>query len=232
MKSFFKQIGRAAWILGLRLNRRHLMALVAVGLATQLQAQTMTGYKQTLPGKGSKCKISGTSTVHDWSMESPIIIGNFEVDSKVNFDTSKASLEGLTNGKLSAKADVRIPVRTLKSEFARMDEVYKQHMDERKFRNMEYKLKELTLKKGEHAAGKPFEFDSKGDLTIHGVTKAIEIPVQIEPDKDKMLKISGKTTLKMSDYSVSPPNPKIPGIGEIKTGDEITVEFDWVVQPK
>ena len=45
------------------------------------------------------------------------------------------------------------------------------------------------------------------------------------------LKGSGKAKLKMSQCGVSPPSPKI-ALGLIKTGDEVTVEFDWFVAKK
>jgi polyisoprenoid-binding protein YceI len=213
------------------MNRRNLLTLATALLAMQLNAQ-MTRYEQTLPGKGSKCQMNGTSSIHDWKMETPIIAGSFEVDPKVSFDTAKATLEGATDGKVAATAEVRIPVRTLKSYNAKMDEVYKQHMDEAKFKNITYKLKELAVKKGDRAAGSPFELVSKGDLTIHGETKAIEMPVKIANAPDNMVKITGTTKLKMSDYGVKPPNPTIPGVGSITTGDEITIEFDWFVVKK
>jgi polyisoprenoid-binding protein YceI len=213
------------------MNRRNLLTLATALLAMQLNAQ-MTRYEQTLPGKGSKCQMNGTSSIHDWKMETPIIAGSFEVDPKVSFDTAKATLEGAADGKVAAAADVRIPVRTLKSYNAKMDEVYKQHMDEAKFKNITYKLKELTVKKGDRAAGSPFELVSKGDLTIHGETKAVEMPVKIASAPDNMLKIMGTTKLKMSEYGVKPPNPTIPGVGSITTGDEVTIEFEWFVVKK
>ncbi|MBN2506452.1 MAG: YceI family protein [Verrucomicrobia bacterium] len=197
------------------LNLRILLALATMALAAQLNAQ-LTRYEQTLPGKGSKCQINGTSSIHDWKMETPIIAGAFEADPN--------ALQGAADGKVAATASVRIPVRTLKSYNAKMDEVYKQHMEEAKFKNITYKLKELTAKKG--------ELSSLGDLTVHGVTKPVSIPVKIASAADNMLKISGTTKLKMSDFGVTPPNPKIAGLGEIVTGDEITVEFEWVVVNK
>lgn len=197
------------------------VAGAAVVLAAHLPAQTLTSYVQTLPGKGSKCQIAGTSSIHDWKMESPILAGTFQVD--------QAALDNAAGGKVAAQASVRIPVRTLKSYNAKMDEVYKEHMEEAKFKNIEYKLTELTAAQGERKAGTPIEATSKGNLIIHGVTKPVEMPVQILAQAGNQLKISGKTKLKMSDYGVKPPNPKLP-IGEITTGDEITIEFDWVVQ--
>ena len=45
------------------------------------------------------------------------------------------------------------------------------------------------------------------------------------------LKVSGKTKLKMSQFGVVPPAPKI-ALGLITTGDEVSVEFNWFVAQK
>ncbi len=187
-------------------------------------------YMATLPGKGSKCRIDGTSSIHDWSMESPILVGHFEVPSAISFDTRQATLAGLTDGRVSAKASVRIPVRSLKSYSLKMDEVYKQHMDESVYRDIEYRLRDLVLSQASHLPNTPFEFDSQGDLIIHGVTNRVEMPVRIgRPDGNTLL-ISGTKALKMTDFRVQPPAPRIAGMPTIETGDDIIVTFDWVVR--
>lgn len=214
MKHFTNHVGRAACQAGFVFIQRNLIAAAALLVAAQLHAQTR--YDATLPGSGTKCVIEGTSSIHDWKMEGVIVTGFFELG-------AGAKLDG-PDGKVDAKAGISIPVRSLKSSSPKMDEVYKQHMEETKFKKIGYALKELT-KKGA-------EFTSKGDLTVHGETKAIEMPVKIVKVDDKKLKISGKTALKMSDYKVKPPNPTIPGIGSITTGDDITITFDWVVETK
>jgi hypothetical protein len=44
---------------------------------------------------------------------------------------------------------------------------------------------------------------------------------------DKKLKVSGKTKVKMTDFKIEPPAPKI-ALGAIKTADDVTLTFDWI----
>ncbi len=179
---------------------------------------------------GSKCRIEGTSTIHDWKMETSIIGGFFEVDPKVKFDRAQASLAGVgEDGRVTAAGEASIPVRSLKSYSTKMDQIYQDHMEAIKYRKIEYRLKGLTLKKTAHAPNTPFEFDSTGDLIIHGVTNSVSMAVKIDPIDAKQLKITGTTPLKMTAYKVQPPCPVIAGMPTITTGDDITVTFEWVV---
>lgn len=182
------------------------------------------------PG-GGKVKIEGTSSIHDWNMESPVIGGFLEADA--GFPES-----ALKGGAAKPKVEIKIPVRTLKSYNKKMDEVYQEHMEEPKFKFMEYKLTELKPK-GDAPKGGKCEFEAVGTMTIHGVSKSLTMPVTIEKaevekdgKKSPQLKITGTTPLKMSDYSVKPPCPNIPGVGQITTGDDIKVTFEWSPRQK
>ena len=165
-------------------------------------------------------------------MESPVIGGFVEADAGF----PESALKGGEAAK--PKMEVKIPVRSLKSYNKRMDEVYQEHMEEPKFKFMQFKLTELKAKGDAPKAGKS-EFDAVGTMTIHGVSKPLSMPVTIEKaevekdgKKSPQLKITGTTPLKMSDYTVKPPNPNIPGIGQITTGDEIKMTFEWSPRQK
>lgn len=186
-------------------------------------------YEATLPGQGSQCRIAGTSSIHDWTMETPIVAGSFEVDARMDFAADASASAPIAGGAVPARAQVRIPVRTLKSYNAKMDEVYKQHIEESVYRNIEYHLERLAYPAGDRATNAPRTFDSTGNLIIHGVTNQIAMPVTIERLDDRKLQIRGSTGLKMTEYQVQPPAPQLPGLPEIRTGDEITVSFVWVV---
>lgn len=194
-------------------------------------AQAGSARYDSQPG-GGKVKIEGTSSIHDWKMEGPVI-GGF-IETAAGFPD--AALKGGDAAK--PKVEVFIPVRSLKSGNPRMDEVYQEHMEAAKFKNMEYKLTELKAKGSAPKDGK-CEFDAVGTMTIHGVAKPINMPVTIEKtevEKDgkkvAQLKITGAAPLKISDFGVKPPNPKIPGIGEITTGDDIKMNFEWSPKQK
>ena len=227
MKSKTIQVGRAARKAGSVLTVQTL-AVAGLLLAAPLSAQTMVTYNATPPGQGTLMAIDGTSSIHAWTMEGRLIAGKMELDAKVEIDVSKDAVTGLDNGKLPAKVEARVPVRSLKSQYAKMDEIMQEHMEEKTFKNIEYRLKELVYKKTDRKAGAPFEFESKGSLIVHGVTNEITMPVKIENIGKDKLKISGTQPLKMTDFKVKPPAPTL-GLGAIKTGDDIKVRFDWVV---
>jgi len=208
-----------------KLNITHLLpgalllsAVLACLSSHQAAAQGGAVRYDAQPG-GSKVKIEGTSSIHDWSMESPVIGGFIETDAGF----PESALKGGDAAK--PKVEVFIPVRTLKSYNKRMDEVYQEHMEMAKFAKMEYKLTELKAKGDAPKAGK-CEFDAVGTMTIHGVAKPITMPVTIEKVDGKKLKITGSTPLKMSDFGVKPPCPDI-GVAKITTGDDIKLTFEW-----
>jgi hypothetical protein len=199
-------------------------ASVAALLVTAAQAEDWARYNAR---PGSKVSIAGTSTIHDWTMDGQIIGGFMEVPAGVEFDQSKAALSGVTGGKLNARVETAIPVRAMKSGHDGMDEVMQQAMNEKDHPKIQYRLAEMTLKEP-HAAGTPFQFDTKGELIVNGVTNVITMPVSIENVDKAKLKVIGKIPLKMTDYKVKPPAPKI-ALGMIKTGNEVTISFEWLV---
>ena len=86
----------------------------------------------------------------------------------------------------------------------------------------------MTLKSEPKSANGPAEFDTTGDLTISGVKKSIQMPVTIERTDGGKLKISGAIALKMTDFKIEPPAPKI-AMGLIKTGDDVKLTLEWVL---
>ena len=195
-----------------------------------LQAAELTRYNAK-PGN-LKMRIEGTSTIHDWQVEGSIIGGYIEVGPDFPVDPGQAA----TPGKLEARGEAKIPVRSLfsiekdgKKYSDRMDEVMYEHMRAKENPWIVYKISELTLKESAKSKEAPYVFEAKGTLAVAGVTNSITMPVNITPLGDKKLKITGTTGLKMTDFKVEPPNPL--GLG-IKTGDDVKLIFEWMVVQK
>jgi polyisoprenoid-binding protein YceI len=112
-----------------------------------------------------------------------------------------------------------------------MDEVMYENMKVQQFPRITFKLEELTLKEAAKAKEDPYKFEAKGDLAVAGVTNKITMPVSITPLGDKKLKINGTAAVKMTDFKIQPPAPKI-ALGMIKTGDDVKLIFEWMVGPK
>jgi len=205
-------------------------------LAILLQAADATLMYGARPG--SKVTIDGTSTIHDWTVEGAIIGGIFEIDPAFQADKTLKSVACLNTKGKAPIATVSIPVRSLKSKVAvasqRMDEVMQEAMRMKENPKITYALNEMVIKGTVPDSGTPVKFDTKGDLMISGVTNKLEMEVTMErvasPDGE-MLKFSGSKVLKMTDFKIQPPAPKL-AMGAIKTGDEVTVKFEWVTGQK
>ena len=185
---------------------------------------------------GSKMRIEGTANIihPTWQIESPIIGGMMEIGP--GFPTEPG--QAVTPGKVEAKADAFIQVRSLKSVKQdgshyddRMDEVTYEHLKEAQFKQIFFHLTELTLKEAPKTKDAPYVFDAKGDLTVAGVTNKITMVVNVLPLADKRLEITGSTAVKMTDFKVEPVDINLV-LGHIKTGDEVKLVFKWLLGPK
>jgi len=80
--------------------------------------------------------------------------------------------------------------------------------------------------KGNDASG--FQAELEGELTLHGVTRALRVPVQVSVSGD-MLRAHGEFSLNQSDYRIRPPS--VAG-GTVKLKDELKFTFDVVARQK
>lgn len=169
----------------------------------------MSGMAQThlqLDHSISSLTILGTSTIHDWE------ISVNEFDGSMNASLSGSSSE-ILNGTLVAS------VSSFKSYKKSMDKVVFDAMKEREFPKLTFRFVETdrTYVKG----GNTYKV-VKGKLTIAGTTRDIDLHLLLE-ETGKGLTLKGKKTFKMTDFNISPPTAMF---GTIKSGDEITIDFD------
>ena len=72
------------------------------------------------------------------------------------------------------------------------------------------------------SAGDHRKFTLNGDLILHGVTRRVDVQVDLGKMTDQELRATGEGTLKQSDFGIQPYEG---GLGTIKIGDEVKVEF-------
>lgn len=198
-----------------------LLTLAVASSLLTLQAE-LTRYG-TRPG--TKVLIDGTSTIHDWTVEGKVIAGVMDLDSKIKIGEDCPDAKA---GKVDAAVKVSIPITSLKSGKDLMDNIMYDAMKKDEHPKIAYELKELLLK-APPKAGAAVEFDSKGDLTVSGVKKEISMPVKMEKTPEGLFKITGVVTVKMTDYGITPPAPKV-AAGLIKTGDEVKLTIEWLTK--
>ena len=203
---------------------RALTVMSIIAVASQVQAESITYSAKT----GSQMKISGTSSIHDWEVKTRLIGGKMIWDTSFPLDPSRAELPKLST---TPKVNVIVPVRNIESGKQRMNEVMHSAMNAQKHKFARYTLQEIKLVDKKRNAGDPILFDAKGTLNVNGKSASVAMQVSIAKADGDELKLSGKASLKMSQFGIDPPAPKI-ALGLIKTGDEVVVEFDWFVAPR
>lgn len=209
-----------------------LRALLITGLlvsAAVAQAQTKTLSART----GSRVTIEGTSTIHDWTVQGSLIGGKGEVGPGFPVEPGQT----VQPGKVDAKLEAFIPLSSMKSVkdgkpySDKMDAIMYEKLGDPTHKRITYNLGELTLTEAAKDAQSPYVFESKGELVVAGVTNALTMPVEVTPLGEGKIKFSASTKLKMSDFKIEPPAPKI-ALGAIKTGDEVTVSLEWMTAVK
>ena len=183
---------------------------------------------------GSRVRIEGTANIHDWQVESPFIGGTLEVGSGFPLEPGQT----LEPGPVQAQAEVFIQVRSLKSVEKdgrpysdKMDEIMYGSLREKQYPRISYRSTELILKGATNINEVlQYEFDSRGELTVAGVTNEITLSGLVMPLGERKLKVSGATSFKMTSFKIDPPAPTT-ALGMIKTGDEVRILFDWMVAP-
>jgi polyisoprenoid-binding protein YceI len=76
-------------------------------------------------------------------------------------------------------------------------------------------------------SGDAFVLDTKGKLTIAGVTRDVAFDVQGSRDPHGKYTLIGQAPIKMTHYGIKPPTAMM---GTIRTGDDVKVTFRWVVE--
>ncbi len=162
----------------------------------------------------SKLTINGDSSVHKWKVETKVVGGFLQVDSSALSEP----------GKIETKGKVIIPVRQLKSGKKRMDEVMHAAMNEKKHKLIDFTLADLNVNS---VKGGVANCTSNGTIKINGKTKPLTMDISIASKGDQLV-VTGSAILKMTDFEIKPPSPKLP-TGNIVTKDEVKISFEWVV---
>ena len=191
-----------------------LSLLLAAALAAVTERALFT------PANKSTITITGTSTVHEWSMTGTAIDGSIDIAPEiaaapVSADAWKANRPALVS--------VRIPVAKIASPHDRMNRIMRDAMKEKTYPDVRYELLEARATKGTPDA---FIVDARGKLTVAGVTRDVEMAVSAAKNGDKRYVLTGEIPLKMTDFGIAPPTAMM---GTIRSADQVKVSFRWIV---
>jgi hypothetical protein len=217
------------------MNMKFLTLTGTLALAWTLSLQAAETIRYEAQPTGSEMKLDGDSTVHKWTCISKIIGGAFEVEPAWEKDLTLKSVTCLGAGKTPPVCEVRVPVRTLKSQVSvgasTMDNRMMAEMKAKEFPAIIYKLTEMTIKGDVPASGSPVTFDTTGLLIVSGSTNKVSFPVTMERVAAGSLKFTGILETKMTACGVKPPEFTVLGVG-MKAADPIKLTWTWLVALK
>lgn len=156
--------------------------------------------------KGSKITVSGTSTMHDWTMESEA------ARVEANLSINGQQVESIQSLKMT------LPVTTLKSGKGGMDDNAYKALKSKDFPQIIFDLKSAA----KSGAG----VEAKGTLTIAGTARDITVAGKTESMPNGEVKLTGSYTLNMKDYKVDPPSFMF---GTVNTGEEVTISYEIIL---
>lgn len=173
------------------------LLLISVGLKAQ------TKYKLA----NAELSVSGTSSLHDWTMTSSIASGGASVTA------DGATLKDIQNLNVTMKA------QTLKSGKGGMDDNAYKALKTKNNPDIKFTMKEVKsiVKKDNN-----YLIEAVGTLSIAGENRTVTVQGEAHPSNGT-LKITGNKKFKMTDFKIDPPTALM---GTIKTGDEITINFN------
>ena len=156
----------------------------------------------TLDAKTS-FSVSGTSTMHDWTMKSESKTGT------ANLTVADSKLTAISS------IDITLPSETIKSEKKSMDKVAYETLKTDKHKNIKYVLK---------SAEKVNEttWNLTGTYTIAGVAKVLKTQVKTSV-VNGIVNIQGSNKITFTEFGMKSPTAMF---GTIKTGEDLTVKFN------
>jgi len=148
---------------------------------------------------------------------------------EIDADTKKVS--GSVNADLAnlAASSVSLTVDTASLDSGmkmRDDDMRETYLETKKFPTATFKSTNVTGP-ASLDAGQSADLKVAGDLTLHGVTRRIVVPVHVTLESAKRAHLTSKFTIRMSDYNVTIPEKLV-----LAVANEVDVRFDLVATTK
>lgn len=155
-------------------------------------------------------KVTGTSTMHDWEMETKKVSG------KAEFVFDGNELKGIRSLRIT------IAPESLKSGKGAMDKNAYKALKTDTHKEITFALARVTkIEK----SGNKFTLTCEGNLTIAGKAKPVQLIAECIPGTNGNIQCTGTKAISMTEYDVEPPSFMF---GSVKTGDEVQIVFDVV----
>lgn len=172
----------------------------------------LAGAQTTYKSAGGDLLVSGTSTLHDWTMKSA------KADCAATFNLNAAGqVDGIRALSFSTIAT------SLKSEHTAMDNNAYKALKTDKSPTITYNMTSVTVTSTNAGS----TVTCKGKLTIAGATRDEDIVAVCKTNPDGTITVTGTKPISMKQYSIDPPTF---AFGTVKTGNDIVLTFHLILK--
>ncbi|MFC2124464.1 YceI family protein [Bacteroidota bacterium] len=169
----------------------------------------------------STMTITGTSTIHDWTSKVNKILGDAILDQNV------VEKKNLKAGIFASSVKIEFPVLSIESQRGpTMDNKTYNALKSEEHPNILFRLDKSEVKSLTNKSTKEFVVTAAGDLTIAGITKKITLDMNCQKLENNRFSCKGSYPINMTEYEVVPPTAMF---GQIKTGEEVTIDFELIL---
>jgi len=156
--------------------------------------------------------VSGTSTLHDWSVETRTAAGEF-----------RSAGDGRSQGR------IRIPATSLSGGPAGLNEKMYAALKTSVHPEITFVLSERRIGATEAApSNEPQIWNVRGQLTIAGISREVNLACRATPVDGGGFALETDTALKMTDFGIKPPG----FMGVVRTGDVVKISLRWELRPQ
>jgi len=189
---------------------RRIFTILLIGLFS-----TAASKAQVKAHGAASIVMEGTSNIHDWEMKSD------KGECNATYTLNEA-------GVLTSVSSVlfNIKAETLKSGKSAMDKNTYKALSTDKYPYISFSSSSVTVK---HNGGSSYTLTAVGKLSISSGSRNVTLVANCSLTADKSLKGTGSYKIKMTDYNVTPPSIMF---GAIKTGNEVTIKYDFLLRSK
>lgn len=139
----------------------------------------------------SRVGFDGKSTLHDFSGVTSKLCGSLDVD--------------LSHPEKEPKAEVQVQAAMLETGVEGRDEEMYTTLDTKSHPEIRFELISFTSKNVDAGAEKVVGV-AHGRMTIHGVSKEVDMTTSLSLDASRRLHVDGEMPLDMTDYKITPPS--------------------------
>lgn len=194
-------------------------SLLSLGAQTQSKGRTYT----ISPSESSLWVLVGKSGIfsalgHDHEIGVKSFTGRVHVS---DGGASSSSLELDVDAKSLTVLDKKVSEEDRTEIFNAM---HQEVLESAKYQKITFKS--VSFDNMKQTGDNNYSFTLNGDLTLHGVTKRVAIPVTATMTPEQ-LRANGKYTLKQSDFGIKPYSA---GGGTVKVKNDVVVNFNIVAK--